>query len=102
MGLGEIGLECDGLAEGRLRLRLLPLVMQGDAEVVVRLGEIRLECDGLAVGRLRLRMLPLVAQGDAEVVVASAKSGLSAMALRKAASASACFLWSHRATPRLL
>ena len=48
MGLGEIGLECDGLAEGRLRLRQLLLVTQGIAEVVVRLGVIGLEIDGLA------------------------------------------------------
>ena len=48
MGLGVIGLESDGLAVGRFRLRQLLLITQGSAEVGVRLGEIGLESDGLA------------------------------------------------------
>ena len=62
--LGVVGLECDGLAEGGLRLRQLPLVAQGGAEVRVCLVVVGLECDGLAVGGLRLRYC-LPAQDEA-------------------------------------
>jgi len=41
-------------AVGRLRLLEPLLVVQGAAQVVVRLGEVGLQGDGLAEGRLRL------------------------------------------------
>ena len=64
-----VGLEPEGFAVLGDRLIELPLVVQGDAEVVVGIGEVGLEAQRLAVLGDRLVQLPLVAQGVAEVVV---------------------------------
>ena len=62
MGLGEVGLEPDRGAVLGDRLLDLPLVVQGDAEVVVGLGDVGLEPDRGAVLGDRLLQLPLVAR----------------------------------------
>ena len=62
--------------EGGLRLGQLLLLIQGKAEVMVRLGIIGLYLDSLAIGGLRFGQLLLVSQGDAEVVVRPGQIGL--------------------------
>ena len=103
MRLGIIGLECDDPAKSDFGLfRILLVVTQDCAKALVRLGVIGLECDGLAEGNDCVIQLPLLPQGDAEVVVRlGIISGLSAIALRQAASASASFFCLRRAMPRL-
>ena len=58
MGLGVVGLEPDRLAVFGDRLVQLPLVGQGDAEVVVGLGVVGLEPDRLAEFGDRLVRFP--------------------------------------------
>jgi hypothetical protein len=51
---GVVGPQLDGLAAGGLRLAILLLVIQGDAEVVEGLGQVGPQREGLAVGGHRL------------------------------------------------
>src|SRR5262249_10898651 len=69
VGLGDVGAEPGGLAEGRLRLRDLAQGAPGEAQVVMRLGVPGSEPNGLAVFRLRLLVSALAAQGVAQVAV---------------------------------
>ena len=71
MRLGVVGPQGDGLAEGGLRLRVLLLLGQGDAEVVVRLGVVGPQGDGLAEGGLRLRVLLLLVRAMPRLLCAS-------------------------------
>src|SRR5262245_19425934 len=78
VGPGEVVLEADGLAQGRLRLLVPALKAQGNAEVVVRLGEVVPEADGLAQGHLRLLVLALAPHGVTEAAVRVGAVGLRA------------------------
>ncbi len=101
MGLGEVGLEPDRLAELGDRLLQLPLLPQGVAEVVVGERVVGLEPDRRAEFGDRVIQLPLGFQGVAEATWACASSGSSRIAARNSAIASSCFPWSARARPRL-
>ena len=101
MGHGEVGLEPDRRAVFGVGLGQLPLVAQGDAEVVVGLGVVGLEPDRLAVFGDGLGQLPLGARAMPRLMWAAAKSGWSRIASRYSATASASFPWAVRARPRL-
>ena len=87
MGLGEVGLEPDRLAECGDGLGQLPLAAQGVAEVVVGLGVVGLEPDRLAVFGDGLVQLPLARRASPRLLWAAASSGWSRMASRAAATA---------------
>jgi hypothetical protein len=115
MGLGVIRLQPDRPTECGDRLGQLPLAVEGVAELVLDRGEVGL--DRLTDCGDRLGQLPGLAQDRREAIasasfrgwprtakrlkLAAARSGLSRIASRYGAIASASFPWSRRARPRL-
>ena len=77
----KVWLECDRLVVARQRFLGTLEVHQRIAAIVVRLGVVWLECDRLVVARQRFRGTLQVLSALPRLLCASAKSGLSAIAL---------------------